>query len=342
MISARIGKKIPPALSLDVELSVPPGVTALFGPEGAGRTLILEAIAGFVKPDSGRILLDDVLLFDAASKISAAPGKRGCAYVSSRCSLFPHMSVRANFAFAALNTPRLERTRRVGEMLELFGLTARAASSPDELDQSARLRAELGRALLSSPKALLLDERPYDEALLRTVRQSFDGPVLLSTRDLDLCCAAAQSLILLDKGRILQRGSPAEVLGNPDSREAASLLDIPNIFECAIAALDPGRNTAKLEFEGFSLTAPYIRGHFRGDRITVAVRAADLRVHPGDTTGVENSVPTALIGVSTRERYARLEFSGGIFADVTHEQLEFLKSCVTWQVEFPSQTLRVL
>jgi molybdate transport system ATP-binding protein len=342
VISARIGKKIPPALSLDVEFSAPSGVTALFGPEGAGKTLILEAIAGFVRPDSGRILLDDVLLFDAASKISAAPDRRGCAYVSSRCSLFPHMSVRANFAFAALNSPRLERTRRVGEMLELFGLTERAAGGPDELDASERLRAELGRALLSSPKALLLDERPYNEVLLRTVRQCFDGPVLLSTRDLDLCRAAAQALILLDKGRILQRGSPSEVLDNPDSREAARLLDIPNIFECAITALDPGRNTAKLEFEGFSLAAPYIRGHFRGDRITVAVKPADLRVHSGETTGVENSVPAALIGVSARERYARLEFSGNIFADVTHEQYEFLKSCVTWQVEFPSRALRVL
>ena len=342
MISVRIGRKAPPALSLDVDFSVPPGVTALFGPEGAGKTMITEAIAGFVKPDSGRILLDDVLLFDAASKISVPPGKRGCAYVGSRCSLFPHMSVRANFAFAALNSPRLERTRRVGEMLELFGLTARAAASPGELDQSERLRAELGRALLSSPRALLLDERPYSEALLRTVLQNFEGPVLMSTRDLDLCCAAAQSLILLDKGRILQRGAPAEVLDNPDSREAAALLNIPNIFECCITALDPGRNTAKLEFEGFSLAAPYIRGHFRGDRITVAAKPADLRVHPGDTAGVENSVPAALIGVSARERYARLEFSGGIFADVTHEQHEFLKSCVTWQVEFPSQALRVL
>ncbi len=341
MISVRIGKKVPPAFSLDVDFQAR-GVTALFGPEGAGKTTILEAIAGFVKLDTGRILLNDELLFDAGSRISVGSRKRACAYVSARCSLFPHMSVGANLAFAALGRPQLERTRRVGEMLEVFGLAERAGCGIEELDSFARLRVELARALLSSPKALLLDERAYDETLLHTVRQRFDGPVLMATRDLDLCCAAADSLVLLDQGRILQRGAPAEVLDNPDSREAARLLDIPNVFECAISALDPGRNTARLEFEGFSLAAPYIRGHFRGDRITVAVKPADLRVHSGDVADLENTVPTALIGVSTRERYTRLEFSGGIFVDVTHGQRESLKNCLAWQVEFPSQALRVL
>src|ERR1035437_10142730 len=109
MTSARIGKKIEPGFSLDVEFSVPPGVTALFGPAGAGKTLILEALAGFAAADSGRILLDDVLLFDAAARVQVPPHRRGCGYVAQRDALFPHMSLRQNLGFAAHRSPDVER-----------------------------------------------------------------------------------------------------------------------------------------------------------------------------------------------------------------------------------------
>jgi molybdate transport system ATP-binding protein len=329
MTSARIGKKTAGGISLDVEFSVPPGVTALFGPSGAGKTLILEALAGFATPDSGRILVDDALLFDAAAQVSVPPHRRACGYVAQRDGLFPHMTLRQNLAFAAHRSPRVERTRRVAEALERFQLGAAAAKRPQEIGPPEKLRGAVARALLSSPKLLLLDE-------------AFPGPILLVTNDLDLCSAAAERLILLDAGRMVQSGPPRGVLDRPESVDAARVLGIPNVFECSIAALDPGRNSSRLEFSGFAINGPYAPGHFRGDRVWVTVWAEDLRVHAGETERRNNAVPVELVRVSRGVRTVRMEFAGGIFVDVPNEEYEGKKDSKSWQVEFVAEKVRVL
>ena len=119
-------------------------------------------------------------------------------------------------------------------------------------------------------------------------------------------------------------------------------MGIPNLFAGAIAALDPGRNTSRLEFEHFALSAPYIPGHFRGDRIWAAIAAEDLRVHAGDMDTQANFVALPLIRVSERLRGVRLEFGFGVFADVSREQFARQKDNRSWQVEFPPEALRVL
>lgn len=260
MTSARISKKIAPGFSLDVEFSIPPGVTALFGPTGSGKTLILDALAGFAAPDAGRILLEDVLLFDAAARVSVPPHRRACGYVAHRDALFPHMTLRQNLAFAAHRSPRVERTRRVAEALDRFGLGPVAAKRPREMAPPEKTRGAVARALLASPKLLLLDERGFGEALVRTVREAFPGPILLASNDLELCSAAADRLILLHAGRIVQAGPPRSVLERPESVEAARVLGIPNIFDGAIAALDPGRRNSRRSFPASRSTAPMCPG----------------------------------------------------------------------------------
>jgi molybdate transport system ATP-binding protein len=341
MTHARIGKKLPPAFSLEVDFEIA-GLAALYGPAGAGKTLILETIAGFAAPDSGRILVDDAILFDAEARVDVPPRRRRCGYVAQRDALFPHMTLRRNLLFAAHRSPRLERSRRVAEMLERFGLTPVAARRPREMEAGEALRGAVARALLAAPKLLLLDDRGFDEALLRTVREAFAGPILLVTGDLDLCCAAADRLILIERGHIVQNGAPRAVVDRPESVDAARLLGIPNIFEGEIAALDPARKSSRLEFAGFALAGPYIPGHFRGSRVSVAVLPADLRVHSGETERQPNAIPVSLVRVSRRARAVRLEFSGGIFADLSIEEFERQKDNRNWQVEFPPQALKVL
>jgi len=123
MLEARLRKAFPPrsdsaGFSLDLEFSVTAGVTVLFGPSGAGKTLVLDSIAGFVEPNEGRILLDDDILFDGAARVNLAPQKRHCGYVFQNYALFPNMTLRENLEFAAERRPRLERHRRVNEMQE--------------------------------------------------------------------------------------------------------------------------------------------------------------------------------------------------------------------------------
>ena len=346
MIRARITKKIPPAFSLDVEFEAGSGVTALYGPAGAGKTLILETVAGFVRPDSGRILRDDVLLFDAEARVHVPPRRRACVYLPERDALFPHLTLRQNLMFAAKSHPRLERHRRVAEMLERFGLTAAALLRPSELQRSQRLPAALTRALLARPKRLLLDHPDLSEPLFRQLRAEFSGPVLLATRDLDLCASLADQMLVLEAGRIVRRGAPADVLDQPESVDAARLLGIPNRFECTIVALDPGRKSSRLQVEttagGFELAGPYLPGHFRGDRVWIAIRPERVRVHAADATGLVNGRAAELVRAAPRAGTVRLEFSGGLYADISAEDYERQKDNRGWQVEFPPAALRFL
>ena len=135
MMQARLKASFPQSpttagFNLDVDFSAEPGVTVLYGPSASGKTLTLDCIAGFVQPGSGRILLDDQLLFDGVAGVNLPPRDRHCGYVFQDYALFPHMTVRENLAFAAERRPRLDRHRFVAEMLDRFRLTEFAGHYP--------------------------------------------------------------------------------------------------------------------------------------------------------------------------------------------------------------------
>jgi molybdate transport system ATP-binding protein len=316
---------------LEVDFPVGPGVTAIYGPSGAGKSLLLDAIAGFVRPDSGRILLDDAILFDAATGVHLPPQRRRCVLVPQSESLFPNMTPRQNLMFAARRWPRLERHRRVAEIIEKFQLT----------DEAPKLRWTIARALVAEPKLLLLDDCGVDAALLREIRENTAAPILFASRNLDLCCSADQ-LLVIDAGRILQRSAPRQVVDQPQSVEVARLIGIPNLFQATVGALDPGRDRSSLDFGDFSLAGPYFPGHFRGDRVWVSMAAEDLRVHSADLTPRPNHVALDLVHAVPRARSVLLEFSFGVFVSLSHEEFTRQKDNKGWLVEFPPETLRVL
>jgi molybdate transport system ATP-binding protein len=328
-------------LNLDLELPLPDGITALAGPPGAGKTLLLEIIAGFARADAGRILIDDAIVFDADSRVNLPARRRRCAYIPAHESLFPHMTVRQNLMFAAGSWARLERHKRVAEMLEHFELADAIEKRPNEIPPARRLRAEIARALMTEPRALLIDERGADEALLRILPTAFDGAILIVTADFDLCYAAADHLALLDGGRLVQRGAARDTIEHPESIEAARLLGIANLFPATIAALDPGRNQSRLECDSFVLIAPYLKGHLKGDRVWVGIRAEDVRVHSGELESGVNFIPASLLRTSERTRGVRLEFAGGMTAEMPRQDFARQKDNRSWQVEFPPAALRI-
>jgi molybdate transport system ATP-binding protein len=340
MTHARIG-----SARLDIDLPLPRGITALFGPAGAGKTATLAAIAGFTRPERGRILIDDAIVFDGESGVNVAPRRRRCAWVGARDALFPHLTVRQNLLFAADRWARLERTRRVAEMLECFELADALEMRPRGLPPARRLRAEVARALMTEPKVLLVDDRGAeggaDEALLRLVRGAFDGAVLWVTGNLDLCYSSTDRLALLEGGRVVGYGPVRELMEYPESVEAARLVGISNLYPATIAALDPGRNQSRLECADFFLTGPYLKGHFKGDRVWVGIRAEDVRVHAGELEPGVNFVAVSLLRMTERPRTVRLEFTGGIAAEISREQYAMQKDNKGWQVELPPAALRV-
>jgi len=258
MLRARLRKQFPAgpgsaAFSLELELNAEPGVTVLFGPSGAGKTLTLDCIAGFVHPGEGRILLDDEILFDGAARVSLPPRKRHCGYVFQNYALFPNMTLRQNLEFALHGRPRLERHRRIQQMLERFHLEEMPGRRPHELSGGQKQRCSIARALIGSPRVLLLDEpaRGLDAPLraelytiIRQVRGEYRIPILLVTHDLDECFELGDEVVVVRGGRVVQSGTPRQVIDQPASVEVAQLLGLHNLLPVEILALDPGASRA--------------------------------------------------------------------------------------------------
>jgi len=357
MIRAKIVRRFPPGeesagFTLDVEFEASKGVTVMYGPSGSGKTLTLECIAGFIAPDSGRIMVDDRILFDAESGVCQPPQQRACGYVFQNYALFPHMTLRENLAFAAHALPRLERHRRIAEQLERFKLTNMAGRYPRELSGGQKQRGSIARALIAQPKLLLLDEpgRGLDAelrqdlySLIRDLKGGNDTttmPVLLVTHDPEECFALADQVLIYESGRIIHRGTPLELLQNPGSTDAARLLGGFAVFEAEVIAIDPAHHTSRLRLLGEEMAGPELRGCFKGDRVAVCVRPEELQVRtqPGD-----NRVRARVQSTLERPQGVRADFGDGLVVDVPRDVWHGLESAGSrngWWIEFPAASLR--
>jgi molybdate transport system ATP-binding protein len=346
MIEARI-RRVVGAFQLDAEFQAPAGITVLFGASGAGKTMTLDSIAGFVRPDAGRILLDGAILFDAEAGVNVPPQRRRCGYVPQSYALFPHMTLRENLVFAVENLPKLDRHRRVNEMLERFGLEAAADRSPLLLSGGQQQRGSIARALLTRPKVLLLDEpsRGLDAplrtelyAVLREIRREFETPILLVTHDLAECLELGDGLVLLQQGKVVQSGVPAAVAERPATVEVARLLGLYNLLPAEILQLDPQRNTSRLRVAGHDIEGRYYPGHLKGDRVTICIRRDHVRAHPRNGRPPDGSIPARLTRTAPRPLGALLEFDNGIQA----EMAEAPANETQWVVVLPPEAVHVL
>jgi molybdate transport system ATP-binding protein len=356
MIQARIHKRLAPGpesagFSLELELKAAAGITALFGPSGAGKTLTLDSIAGFVRPDQGRILLDDQILFDAASGVHLAPQARRCGYVFQNYALFPHMTLRKNLEFAAERIPRLERHRKVTEMIERFHLADVSGRRPHQLSGGQKQRCSIARALIGSPRVLLLDEpaRGLDAplraelyAVLRQVRAEFGTPILLVTHDFNECFELADEMLVIREGRVVQYGSPRRIFEAPANVDVARLLGAYNLLPVEIRALDPGRNSSRLRYRDLDFTGPYFPGRLIGDHGWLCVRPEQLSAVPRNGKPAPNQLPAALVRVVEQPRSARLEFADDITVELPGFDAEAHRQTKDWLIEFPPHSLKLL
>lgn len=237
---------------LDVAFTVADGETvALVGRNGAGKTTVLEALAGLVPLEAGRIELDDRRIDGLDVE------QRGIGLSFQDGALFPRMSVRENVAFAGrARGDRVGPARaRADRLLARLAPTVDPATRPAQLSGGERQRVALARALASEPRLLLLDEplaavdasaRPELRTVLRDTFAAFTGPSILVTHDPVEAMTLADRLVLLEDGRITQEGSPAEVRNHPATRYAADLVGV-NLFEGTLEPAGPGAGTLRTD-----------------------------------------------------------------------------------------------
>ena len=212
---------------LQAGLEVGPGeCLALVGPSGAGKSTVLRAIAGLHRPDRGRVTHAGEAWFDREAGIDRPPERRSCGYLFQDYALFPHLSAWRNVAFGLAELPRGERRERAMRTLAAFGAAELADASPTELSGGERQRVALARALAREPDVLLLDE-PLSALDSRTaasaarelgaVVSSSSGPTVVVTHDFAQAALLADSIGVIDRGRIVQRGTAAELSAKPAS-----------------------------------------------------------------------------------------------------------------------------
>ncbi|TAK58239.1 MAG: ABC transporter ATP-binding protein [Dehalococcoidia bacterium] len=226
------------------------GFVVLFGPSGCGKSLTLQAVAGLLTPDEGRIELPGgAVAYDAAARINLPPQARGTGYVVQDLALFPHMTARQNVEFGIAGWPAARRRERVAQLMSLLGLEGLAERRPGQMSGGQQQRVALARALAGEPSLLLLDE-PFSaleaplRALLRrevaALRRRLDLTALFVTHDLGEAFALGDHVVVYDAGRVLQHGPRADVLRRPRTRRVAELIEVRNIIPGTIDAYAEG------------------------------------------------------------------------------------------------------
>jgi molybdate transport system ATP-binding protein len=207
---------------LDAKFQGAGGVTVLFGPSGAGKSSVLAAVAGALKPDAGRIVLDGEVLFDSAKAVDLPMERRRIGWVFQDARLFPHLTVEGNLRFGLKRAPPGQI--RFEDVIEALGIGNLLQRRPRDLSGGERQRVGLGRALLSQPRLLLMDEplasldvprRAEILPFLERVKTSFATPILYVTHSLAEAVRLGDRMAVIRDGRLTAEGSLAEVVSRP-------------------------------------------------------------------------------------------------------------------------------
>jgi len=286
-----------------------PGITVLFGRSGAGKTSLVNMIAGLLRPDAGRIAVDGTVLFDSAAKIDLPAHRRGVGYVFQDSRLFPHLSVRQNLLYSRWFTGLRSGAGRTGRaefdaVIDMLGLGRLLARRPGALSGGERQRAALGRALLSRPRLLLMDEPlaaldaarreeilPYIERL----RDEAAVPIVYVSHGLNEVARLATTMVLLADGGVIATGPVADVLARSDLPQLSTRDDAGAVLDATVAAHDDVFSLTLLDTAAGPLRVPRV-GRPVGAALRLRIRARDVMVSLGPPEGLSalNLLPATI------------------------------------------------
>ena len=228
-----------PSFFFDVSFETSAGLTALFGPSGSGKTTAIRLIAGLDRPHRGRIALDGNVLLDTSRRIAVAKHRRRVGVVFQDALLLPHLDVRSNLTYGRWFTPAAERTIGFDAVVGVLGIGHLLARRPDTLSGGERQRVAIGRALLTSPRLLLMDEplASLDAALkheilpfIERLRDEFRIPIVYVSHSVDEVVRLASHVVRLEKGRLVAAGSPLETIAPIAGAGAVDRFDVVSML----------------------------------------------------------------------------------------------------------------
>jgi len=315
-----------------------PGVVALFGPSGAGKSTLVHAIAGLV-PATGSLRLDDRTWLDSARGIDVAAERRRIGYVFQDARLFPHLDVAANLHYGERRTPAGPRYADFDEIVALLGLGPLLRRRTHQLSGGERQRVALGRALLSQPHLLLLDEplasidvARRDEVLpyLESLRDRFAIPMLYVSHQYDEVLRLATHVVVLADGAVLASGTPSQLSLDPRLRGLLGRDAVGAVLEADVTAVDPATGLVSIAV-GHGRLRLALAGAAVGARLRLQVLARDviLATEPPHGLSVRNAlegVLAELVADGRDEALAIVDLAGSrLLSRVTREAVEELR-----------------
>lgn len=272
-----------PGFTLDAGFEAPAGVTALFGRSGSGKTSIVKAVAGLLRPDAGRIVADGRVLLDTAARIEVPVHRRRVGFVFQDARLFPHLTVRQNLAYGRRFAPRGGGGIGFDATVGMLGIGHLLARRPGALSGGERSRVGIGRALLAHPRLLILDEpmAALDAArrreilpYLERVRDHAGLPILYISHDLAEVARLATTVVLVDAGRVVRAGPVGQVLADPSAAAALDRHEAGAALPARLLGVEAD-GLLRLAVDGGELLVPAARPPEAAD-LRVRVRAQDV------------------------------------------------------------------
>jgi molybdate transport system ATP-binding protein len=322
------------ALLLDVELAVEPReCLALAGPSGAGKTSVLRVAAGLLRPAHGRVEANGETWLDTERGIDVPAERRRCGYVFQDYALFPHLTAWQNVAYPLRSVPRRERRARALGLLDRFGLADRADARPVTLSGGERQRVAVARALARRPEVLLLDEplsaldartRAGAARELAAVLRESEAPALLVTHDFAEAAQLGDRVGIVDRGRVVQQGTPSELAAAPRSAFVADFTGAVVLTGTARTGTD-GLTHVELDGGGTVASTDVADG-----AVAVSVYPWEIAIEPAtdDPHGsAQNRLPAEVLSITTVGNRVRLGLAGPqpLVAEITLASVERLQ-----------------
>lgn len=298
------------------------GVTALFGRSGAGKTSVINMVAGLFPPDSGLIAVNGRTLFDSERSIDLPPEKRRCGYIFQDGRLFPHLTVKANLSYGMKLVPRDERYVSYDQVVEILGIRHLLTRRPAKLSGGEKQRVAIGRALLTSPSLLLMDEplasldiARKEEVLpfIARLPREFSIPILYVSHSLDEILNLADTVVLLESGKIVATGNVEDLMSRLDLQHFAGSFDKGVVLGTVVEEHERSGGLTRLRFEGGALKVPLFDIPV-GDRVRVRIRSRDVAIALSrpEKISVQNIFPATVEGImETSESLVEVQLNIG-------------------------------